>query len=421
MIVKVFFRGFLICLAAVLTGCAVHEIPGDPTPPQGTAYEREKDSSGVSLAVKETHKNGCIFELTNGEDSSITLFNLDYYLERLEEGAWTDCELLRCPEGVNLWISEIPAGESGFFSWDWSFPYGILIPGRYRLTIHGALDQRNGWEAAAEFEVTGEEVPLLPAPGPAPAPDWIKAEFHRVSNHKGLLSLNADPGHKVRWEEDYALFRKEGTNYILVPAAYRLPWGRGVLQDGGEWKQHINLAAAYGELQPGEYFLRKRLVDLTAWPDEGKTDWDLISQEMITLLDVPFRLEETISDVSRETDQWDRLLYVPSEPVEDRVVLQYEDVSSFGICVSLRNKGENDLILGYHWFLYFREGEEWFPVPLKARYGWTLTGMILTPGEEKTQDIPFEQEYGALLPGDYRLVQELSSGKLIFCEFEILN
>ncbi len=419
----------LLCLALLLLpGCQKSEEPigaeeappssGMTAPPSPTAAEAvNEETDGVSLSVAETRKNACVFEIRNDADRPFSITK-DYALERRENDAWLPCQRLRA-SGLGVFSYEIPAGAAGRFVFDWSYPYGALPPGRYRLTVWGNLGDPIWHQGSltAEFELRGDESAIAPAPAPAPGPDWAEASLTMVTPHKWRLRLWVEPERRLRWEDDITLFRKEGADYVPVSAAYRLPEERHITSRG-ELTWNLNLAAAYGELPPGEYLLRKRLLDLSAWPEERDRDWDLIAPEKLTLLDVPFTLAGTLPDVSRETDPWDRLLYVPSLPVEERVGVRGEDPSPAGIRLLLENTGSEELMLGWNWYLYFREGEEWFPVQTKI-FGYYNLGMPLAPGETKTQALSFEDGWGLLPPGVYRLVQELNDGKLIFFEFAI--
>ena len=417
----------LTCLLILLAaGCRKPEKPGGgesaPPSPEMTAPSPGRtagaEADEASVYVTEIWQDACVFAVRNNGPEPFC-FTVDYELARMEEGTWEDCEFLRAPEGA-IGSHEVPAGETGKFVCDWSFPYGTLPPGRYRLKVWGNPGEAiwHQGSVTAEFELTGLETLPEPAPAPASAPEWCRGSLERVSEHKLSFRLIAEEGHKFRWDEDWSLFRKEGTAYILVPAAYRLT-GISHITSRAELEWNVNLAAAYGELPAGEYLLRKRLLDLSAWPEERRTDWDLIAPEKLTLLEVPFTLEETLPDILRETDPYDWLLYVPGLPVEERVEVTYEDLSPAGITVWMKNTGEEELLAGFQWYLYFREGEEWFPAPLMVRGLYTNPGWALPPGEPRSQGIVFGPEWGELPPGDYRLVQQMNDGKLIFCEFRI--
>ncbi len=417
----------LSCLLVLLAaGCRKPETAGGgesaPPSPEMTAppIDQTAEAKGdeVSVLVTEIWQHACVFAVRN-DGSEPFFFTADYELASLKDGAWADCAFVRAPEGA-VWSYEVPAGETGRFVCDWSFPYGALPPGRYRLRVWGNPGEAiwHQGSVTAEFELTGLEPEPEHAPAPAPAPEWCRGSLERVSAHKLLLRMTAEEGHKLRWEEDWTLFRKSGDAYILVPAAYRLVSGKHITSRS-ELEWNVNLAAAYGELPAGEYLLRKRLLDLSAWPEERDTDWDLIAPEKLTLLEALFTLEETLPDILRETDPYDWLLYVPGLPEEERVEVTCEDLSPAGITVWMRNTGEEELMAGFNWYLYFREGEEWFPVPLRLRGGYSNLGRVLSPGEPQSQGIVFGPEWGELPPGDYRLVQQLNDGKLMICEFSL--
>lgn len=418
----------LCFLVLALAGCqkpaepdSVESVPPSPEmtllPSAQTTVPSVDENADVTLAVTETRKDACIFEIRNDADVIFSITK-DCTLEHWENGAWSPCGVLRDP-GPKGFSYEISAGETEHFVYDWSYACGTLAPGRYRLTVFGnpgTLIWHQG-SITAEFELTGDEAAIEPAPAPAPWPDWAEASLTMVTPHKWLLRLSAEPEQKVRWEDDFSLFRKEGEDFVPVPAAYRL-LGELHYFSIGEKTWNLNLAASYGELPPGDYLLRKRLLDWDAWPEERKKDWDLIEPEKLILLDLPFTLEEGLSDVVRETAPYDWLLYTPSLPVEERILVLSEDISPAGIQLLLENIGDEELIMGYNWFLYFLEGDEWFPVPTHI-FGWDDLGVTLSPGETKSQDISFETGWDLLPPGAYRLVQELNSGKLIFCEFAV--
>ncbi len=258
---------------------------------------------------------------------------------------------------------------------------------------------------AAGHGTAEEAAPPVSAHGASPA--GLSGEMERVTAHKWRFTFREDAGERWRYGEEYTLLRKTEEGYLPVTALNALPPFDHRLYGGQEKEISVNLAYAYGDLPAGDYLLQKRFLSLAAHPEEAEADWEQIPPEYFTLLEVPFTLPEDLPAASRPSDPWDYLLYQGQTLKKGDIAVWGEDFTSAGGTLVLENQGENTEICGYDWTLYFREGEEWLPVPLSERPSSGLLALTLAPGEQARQELSFEPFCGLLPPGIYRLVQPL--------------
>ena len=250
------------------------------------------------------------------------------------------------------------------------------------------------------------EVTAPPVNAPAEPPADLSGELERVTDHKWRFTFRSE-GERWRYGEEYTLLRKTEEGFLPVVPEKELPQFDHRLYGGQEKEISVNLAYAYGELPSGDYLLQKRFLNLAAHPEDEETDWEQIPPEHFSLLELPFTLPETLPAVSRPSDPWDYHLYRGQALRKGEVAVWGEDFSSAGGTLVLENRSENEEVYGYDWTLYFREGEEWLPVPMSERPSSGLLALTLAPGEQARQELSFEPVCGLLPSGDYRLLQPL--------------
>ncbi len=264
------------------------------------------------------------------------------------------------------------------------------------------------------------EVTAPPVNAPAEPPADLSGELERVTDHKWRFTFRSE-GERWRYGEEYTLLRKTEEGFLPVVPEKELPQFDHRLYGGQEKEISVNLAYAYGELPSGDYLLQKRFLNLAAHPEDEETDWEQIPPEHFSLLELPFTLPETLPAVSRPSDPWDYHLYRGQALRKGEVAVWGEDFSSAGGTLVLENRSENEEVYGYDWTLYFREGEEWLPVPMSERPSSGLLALTLAPGEQARQELSFEPVCGLLPSGDYRLLQplDMQEGKGLQFDFTL--
>lgn len=143
----------LVCLLA-LTGCGTAPAPEAPdTPPWGlTLGTEDVTATGLTLVCTQSGEG------PSGELQTGSWFRLEVQ----KNGQWTAVDSL-FPEEELAWTAEawgIPTGGTARYPVDWTWLYGALPPGCYRITKEvmdfrgtGDYDTQEFW---AEFAIVDE-------------------------------------------------------------------------------------------------------------------------------------------------------------------------------------------------------------------------------------------------------------------------
>ncbi|MDR3289013.1 MAG: M56 family metallopeptidase [Peptococcaceae bacterium] len=112
-----------------------HSDPAPWTDPAGQLAIPAPATAGIALRVKENSvsASGLTLVLENGLDKQVT-YGDDYKVARLTGGRWADCDYLLESWGFNSIGYALPAGESREQTIDWTWIYGRLETGHYRIT-----------------------------------------------------------------------------------------------------------------------------------------------------------------------------------------------------------------------------------------------------------------------------------------------
>lgn len=125
-----------LCCALTLFGCAEKAPAEDGAQETQSEQDILQDEWGLTLALEFTEEGGKLTFTRSGGAPSGELQTGSYYvIEQLTDGAWESVPY-REDFGEDLaWTMEaylLPVGETTF-DVDWSFLYGELSPGTYRI------------------------------------------------------------------------------------------------------------------------------------------------------------------------------------------------------------------------------------------------------------------------------------------------
>jgi hypothetical protein len=367
------------------------------------------DASGCELVLEPGGMHA--FDLGGPKGARVSPYAL---FRRTEAGGWEWLKPIREPEPGR--ISCAP-GEETAFGLDWTWSNGFLEPGKdYALMLYGAF--RGETAGIPQFTVlTFTAVPAAP-PGPsAPveAPEGVETRLQRRTPRRGrrftqYLTLTGEGKYAV--DRGFSLFRLEedGTLSHISPV-YRLPAARNgsaILTEGQGLELDIELAACYGELEPGTYVLRRRLLRLEGEVKSADPAWRYLPLPgcgSFLYLDVLLELLEGAAPAACSVDP------CPPEPVyygEDPdlpVLFSGGFWSSRQCAVTLTNRGEEELEYDpAKYSLYFLDGSEWLPLERRSLLTPRASLQVLSSGDSRELEVSFGTQYGTLPAGTYRLV-----------------
>ena len=374
----------------------------------------EADARGCSLALE--NDSPLVYSLGVSFDNS---FALSYALfRRTDFGGWEWLEPLRCQRSETATYKPREICSVGL---DWSWVHGTLEAGEYALLLIGGMRRDGPGLIGAVFSplyftLEGECLPDPPGPPEQVSPPaGLSSSLETLSPHRLVQELK-NSGNTV-WviDRNFTLFRREadGSLCFLTPEyAFPADWNRPVyLPRGGTFRVSTELAAAYRELEAGDYVLRRRLYlpdeeELEDWPDMSALDrtWRTLPEERVRYLDTPFTLDAPLSRTSLEADPLIGMYWPEYVPEEDPpLTVQAGTFTAEGGSLRLYNPSENTIVLMYE-YLYFREGEEWLPLARRI-HSWMrlIPADILPAGETREVELAFWPGWPTLPPGTYRL------------------
>ena len=383
--------------------------------------------AGVTASLLEADAWGCTFTLENGTQRAAALgASAEGMMGRM------DCALFRRTDfGGWEWLppgrydrydgQTCPAGSSRAFGLDWSWCQGTLEPGEYAVLLTGTL---SGWSSDGAYAPPAqlrlplyfslEENDLRSPPGPLAiqaAPEGLTAGLEQRSPHRWVQSVSFSGEEIYALERDFCLFRREADGSLAyIRPAYALPIDRNepmILTSTARAAIPVELGAAYGALEAGEYVLRRRLYPLDPETDLffyrfGDPSWRTVPEDQLLYLDTAFTLASSLSPVPIPVEpcpQWPD----PAQDPELPILAAVTELDARGFRVRLENPTEHLLYFSGVCDLYFDWEGEWLPLE-KAGYG--LPGPDnLPPGEEGEWAVSFSPNYTVpLLPGTYRVV-----------------
>ena len=381
------------------------------------------DPGGLTLTLREADAWGCAFSLEKrGQGTCEPTRSLYTLLRRTDAGGWDWVEPIRPPhEGTPFSMTGDLMNEN--LAWEWSYAYGVLSPGEYRLQLGWTYGrEKELWLVSADFTVTETEPEI---PGPlvlCETPEGLECSLTRLSPHRFTQTLHPEgEGFGWRVDRDFDLFRmSENGTLTFIPPAYRLPAGLSepfLLRTGREGLLEADLAARYGDLEAGTYVIRRRALYLAEtedlYRDEGLLQtfrsWRLARGERIEYLDTVLTLDAPLSAPALEAEPLDPFLYT-GEALTFPVSAEEDWYSSKQAHVMLKTPVYADFPydLEYNpkdYGLYFLEGEEWLPLK-RQNYFRTrkLDEVRQEPGTAREQDFFYSSVYADLEPRTYRLV-----------------
>ena len=118
----------------------------------------------------------------------------------------------------------------------------------------------------------------------------------------------------------------------------------------------------------------------------------------------------------------------PLEPVEGELLSRSDALFMVKVqdanhaTVTFKNLAETYLYIGHESKLHMRRDGVWYNIPIIEDKRWPEYSLGLPLGGKKIQEMVFEEWYGSLEPGEYRLIKPVYGGgdpMYVFAEFVI--
>ncbi len=379
--------------------------------------------------IREADAGGCVYTLTNNAEGPVTegtkpngLYGCGHSLfRRTEQGGWA-----WLPPRVGLMEKAVRFSPGNSLTWglDWSWEQGFLEPGEYALLCLNSVTDERGqptrWFTTPLYFTLTED--SLPAPiGPltqAPVPEGIRVELTERSPRRWFQTVYTPEEVLYAAEQGFTLLRRLETGELeAVEAKYRLPATQiPHSQASSVMRFPVELAAVYGELEAGDYILRRRLRvyrerDFGMFADPS---WRTVPEEELLYLDTPLTLTRTLTAAPMEADP---LFYSPSPEgrAEPPAFLEDGAVSADSLTLRIRAPEDCGIVIAGGMSLFFLHEGEWLPVARRSA-GWSnvpakvyvrsvlMENRTIAPGETGELEFSLRVWYGPLAAGTYRLL-----------------
>jgi hypothetical protein len=143
---------FMVLSLTFASGC-VEKNDWEPT-----AYENMNNFDGVNITVKEETVSpaGLTVVIENNSDSQC-IYSEDFLLEKKIKGKWYQVPVIIESYGFNDIGYELVSGEKGEWNVDWTWLYGSLDTGEYRIVKNVLAFRSTGdfdeYNLAANFNI----------------------------------------------------------------------------------------------------------------------------------------------------------------------------------------------------------------------------------------------------------------------------
>lgn len=401
----------LLLLFLLLPGCAPR--------PVGDAAD-----GPLSARLTACSPGGCSLRLQNDAREPFYLYD-GVTLQRWRAGAWRDCSPIRADyEGQSP--RKIEREDSGCVALDWSFGYGYLPGGLYRLKLEGYhLSRDDVWTPRSLLLSFRLPRGAQPAGSPISPEDAetsgpVYAAMEQLSGYQWLLQLENTGDTPILVDQDYELYRLEGGCWQPLTPEYRLPGSFHSLTLLDTLELPISPAVRYAGLDAGDYLLRAGILPWEGQEGVLPPDWACIPEAERRYVYCRFSLTQGLEALPLEADPADPLRYTGgSSGGTEELHITLRSAGAEGCVFTLQNLGSETLGMDYEYPLYYTFRGEWFPLLRKRRQAIGLPELQLAAGESRELRAEFSEDYGPLQPGCYRLLLPCTDGSLYHVEFEV--
>lgn len=85
--------------------------------------------------------------------------------------------------------------------------------------------------------------------------------------------------------------------------------------------------------------------------------------------------------------------------------LKPDSLTNLGCTLIIQNESNEDVYIGLDYFIQVLSGEDWFDITVPDNFSWAAVQWTVQAHDTYTQDINWEELYGKLPDGEYRLIK----------------
>jgi hypothetical protein len=390
-----------------MSGCVQAEVRYSDTDPW-TWYVSDA-AADVTVHGERTKQTACVLSFSANGDFE-RFIDREYALYRLDGGKWHRLEPLRATPKFNRGQTTLKPNEVMKRYYDWSYEYGKLPKGTYRLVTHWYEKQFTGsFGLAWEFTLSNkDDFPAEDYGYSGLDTDDVAMTAKKVSDH--LWILTAEGSSYTRWslEPSYAIYKLVGSSWIEVKPAVNLSpefdQPRRQTRTGLEKTWIISLANIYPELEAGTYRFVKRT--LKAADNDSVENWNFIPKENFSYVSAEFTLDKNITWKHFDTDPISWSDYIPNEFTYDGIETSVSNITPEGCDLHVKNNKRYRVNISYYFNLWRYDDGQWLPLAHKQYIANGLVAWTVAKESSAAQHVSWDFQYGSLEKGLYRLVAE---------------
>lgn len=399
--------GFLLIflVLTLISGCSNNKL----IYAENDDWARIESSIEPDVEVKGelVSQTGCIlkYTVTGNENRRI---GADYAIYHLYNGEWKLLDKIHKLGLEFAGTSHVKPGDSKEVYIDWSYVFGRLPRGTYKLETRWYTRwNRNGFTVGWIYE--------LPAKGRLKGKpygytgidaDEVTLTASPISDHLWVLDAKDTSQEKWCFDFSYALYKMEAGKWEEIEQEVKL----SPIFDGFRWSVNnknnrqlrVCLASVYPSLKPGTYRFVKRM--LKADNPNINESWSTLPVEEFSYISAEFTLNEKLTWSSFEAEPIYITDYNPYKPVYEDVEMIAENVTAEGCELIVKNNGTSPFSVSYFFNLWRFDAGQWLPLATKRALVDGLMEWTIQPGETVTEKAWWGVQYGSLETGLYRLV-----------------
>ena len=295
---KLFIIAILMILLIVLCSYIIISADNDfeASPVDYYGYIESDIPEGLSFDSQLITPYCCKLTITNKSDLSYN-FEGRLKLYKLIDDEWLPVKQRN--EGLYIWASPwVNADETTEFIYDWSYEYGKLSRGTYRVVILCCnINIENGditvkpvaWEfKLTPWKLTGSRYKSYGYGGSNSEAEDITMTADRVANNVFNITVNSSNNENYIFDNTYALYINNKGRWTPVDCLDGVAYGSG---DMSLASFRIIIPAMYGNIKAGDYLLVKRCLQAQGNNSSSSTDFkyasvmlhidDLLSEDKI--------------------------------------------------------------------------------------------------------------------------------------------
>ena len=391
----------------VLSGCSKSNISYVDT--DSWTWYNNDSTPDVNVTGERVKQTACILTF-NARSEKERYIDREYAIYRLDNGEWKRLKAIRAIPGFNRGQNTLKPDETLKRYYDWSYEYGTLPRGTYKLVTHWYEKQfTDSFGVEWDFIITAKDkYPKQDYGYSGIDTDEVTMSAVSISDH--LWTLTVEGTTFTRWnvEPSYSIYKLDKDIWSEVEQTVNLSpdfdQPRGATRTGKETTWIISLANIYPELDAGTYRFVKRTMKTAE--TNSFADWNLLPKESFSYVSAEFILYDRISWKYFDTDpiSWSR--YTPYKSTYNNIKTSVSGISPEGCDLNIENNEKYNISISYYFILWRFADGQWLPLAHKRYVSDGLVAWTVPKGKTESKTVKWDVQYGSLEEGEYRLTAE---------------